>query len=201
MHPIHKKYLIIWAILWSCLFVVIAALYIMLVSPQRKILKSVESELAQKRIEYNFVKASDSPISRQRWKNKIKELSDELSAYVAEANSLDDLAFSVSRIASQANVTSFTSRGIGDESYLPIQNCFNIGMTEMTVTFTASFKTFAKLVNTLERHKPVIFIDEFNIGRASRDYSSEHRLRMLLSVLVKIPEEDKQIDESKTTLK
>jgi hypothetical protein len=62
--------------------------------------------------------------------------------------------------------------------------CDRLSANHIDVRFTGSFLQFAAFLNMLERHRPVVFVDKFEIKRSQQD-SLSHKVRMNLAVLVR----------------
>ena len=168
----------------------LAGAHIFLAIPQRKESALLEKQLLEKRLKYDISKAADSEQVRARLNEKVNSMNEQLSRFAAEVDELDDLWFSVSRIAGEVGVDSFQIRGIDDESYSSIPNCYDIGTASAEVSFLGSFSKLAKFINKLERHKPVVFIGDFTISQARKE-ASVPAAKLVLSVFVRIPEADK----------
>jgi len=188
MHPIYKKYLVMVALVWGGSLVLLLAGYLLLLAPQKGTLISLEAQLAEKEREYKNAEIAASNKAKEQLGARTKHLTKKLGDYVADFNDLGDLSFSISRIAGQMRVGAFESRGRGGGSYTDIPNCDYIGRSDAIISFTASFNRFASVVNALERHRPVFFVDEFSITKA-RKSELEHQVNMLLTVFVRKPQD------------
>jgi len=190
MNPVHRKTLMILVLLWGGALIVFVAIHMFLMLPQRKESTLLGEKLMQKQLMYDSSRAAASEWARGILTQKVKELTGELDRFVAEVDELDGIWFSVSGIADEIGVDTFQSRGIDSESYSLMPNCYDIGTASLEVHFSGSFRKFAKFVNQLERYKPVVFIDNFTISR-SRKEDSPPETKLILSVFVRVPEEDK----------
>ena len=193
MKPIYKRYLKILLVLWGGSFAVLTVLYLFLLLPQNNILNFSKDELRRLNIEYQTAKTTSSPETRAKQKAEIQELNKTLNTFVTNYNNLDNLTFSISRIASDIRVDTFANKGSNSDSYLKIPTCKHVGFIDATISFRATFNKFVVFINTLERHNPVIFIDELTIIQQHQG-GSRHKAEIFLNFLIKIPEEDK-LDE------
>jgi hypothetical protein len=193
MKLVYRKFLMVLALFWGGAFVVLAGTHMFLILPQQKESALLGTQLIEKKLTYDLSKAADSEQTRGLLARKVGELTGELNKFVVEVDELDSLWFSVSGIASEIGMESFQSRYIDDESYSVLPNCFDIGTASVEVQFSASFSKFARFINQLERYRPVIFVDEFLITRSRRENLAPEA-KLVLSVFVMIPEEDK-LDE------
>ncbi|MHC4114959.1 MAG: GspMb/PilO family protein [Planctomycetota bacterium] len=193
MSPIRKKYLAILAAVWGCGFLALFAFQLCLVLPQNEIFAFLQEKLQKKQLELNDTKLANKAEIRATWQQKVDALTEKLADFVAEPNVLDKLAFTMSKIAGEIKVDGYTSRDTSGELYSKMPNFGYTGQTETSISFNGTFSKLAKFINTLERNKPVIFIDSFTITK-SQSSATEHKANILLKVLVRIPQ-DKQPED------
>ena len=94
------------------------------------------------------------------------------------------MTFDISQIANEKKIASFSIKTKDDRRGPAIPKYTYISENHIDVSFTAGFNQFAAFLNALERHRPVIFIDRFEITRSEQD-SSGHEASMRLSVFVR----------------
>jgi len=191
----YKRLLIVVVVLWGGTFVLLAGTHIFLMLPQQKESELIGKQLMEKRLKYDIAKAADSEQVRAKLSEEVGRLSEELGRFAAQVEELDGLWFSISGIAGEIGVESFQSRGLDDESYSEIPNCYDIGTASTEVNFSGSFNKFARFINRLERYKPVVFIDNFTITRARKE-SLEPEAKLILNVFVRVPEEGRTEKEA-----
>lgn len=194
MKAYYKRFLIVLVVLWGGAFVVLSSAHMFLALPQQKEAELLGKQLMEKRLRYDISKAADSEQVRAQLSEKVSGLTEELGRFAADVDELDGLWFSISRIAGEIGVESFQSRGMDDESYSAIPNCYDVGTASTEVNFSGSFSKFARFINQLERYKPVVFIDDFTITRARKE-GSEPEAKLFLSVFVRVPEKDRIEEE------
>jgi len=187
MQPIYKRYLITSTLLWCCSFVVLLAIYICLLIPQKERIKIVSSELARKEREYRRCKNIDNEESRLRMRDQVEDLNNRLANYVIDFDDLDNLTFSISKIARKVHAVSFKSIGKGADLYTPIEGCEYIGRIDTEIDFTTSFNKFTEFINFLERNNPVIFIDKISVSPINTS-DVGHKVSVTLNVFVKLSE-------------
>jgi len=195
MEPIYKKYFTTTALVWTCFFIVLFAVYLSLLAPQKNLISLRQKDLTEKITEYNSYNASDSDESRAELNQKLEQLNERLSCFVAEPNDLVNLKFNISRMADEIGVAAFSSRRTDTELYSLIPDCNHIGLAEIAIEFRSSFSKLAMFINALERHKPFIFVNEFAISQSGKA-DSEHPSSMLLSIFVRMPLEDESDEDS-----
>lgn len=164
-------------------------LYTFLLVPQKEAFEALEGELAEKELECRSAEDAATDKAKADSSRQIQQLKDRLGNFVLDSDDLGGLTFSISRIAGRLQVGSFASRESAGESYLAIPNCNYIAQAGTAIDFTSSFGKFAAVINALERHKPVIFVNNFTISKA-RKGDSGHKVSMSLTVFVKKPPEE-----------
>jgi hypothetical protein len=152
--------------------------------PQAKAKKMIKKQLMEKKLLFEHAKEIIHKETRLKLNEQIDELHDELKNYVIDFDDAADVTFDISQIANKKKVNSFNIKSRnhggnaskGDNKYIYVNN--------YDVSFTSGFVQFATLLNTLERHRPVIFVDKFRITR-SEENNSEHQVDMNLAVFVR----------------
>ena len=169
---VHKKYLMTSGVIWAACFVIFLLAYMLVVRPQKNSKKLVESRLAEKKQVYKSALRAAHEETRIRLNEQIESVQNRLKDFVAEYEDSVNLTFDLSQIAEEKKVASFGSkvksnRGLAmkkDEHKYICENQINI-------SFSGDFNQFATFLNTLERHRPVIFVDKFTLARSARDES------------------------------
>jgi Tfp pilus assembly protein PilO len=185
MKPIYKKCFMAIAI-WMACFVVFFFAYMLLLAPQGKSKMQVEEQLAEKKRIYGSAVKAAQEESKLKLDEEIKQLQNRLRAFVVDSEDLANLVFDVGRIAGEKDVTSFriktqeNRQGSGSE----IPNCSHICENQIKIGFNAGFNQFAAFLNALERHQPIVFVDEFAVTRSEQD-DSGHQVNMNLAVFVR----------------
>jgi len=189
MKPIYKRYFTILTLLWGCTFVALLVVYICLVEPQKSALMSISNKVKISKSEYNRAKDANNNETRLKWHRELNLLDRQLQNFAIDPNKLDELTFDISRIANSVGVNAFSSKRISGEIYSPVPGCEYIGFAEIRVECRSSFNKFARFINTLERHDPFIFINEFMISQ-SETKDLKHNTNMVLHVFVKMPSDE-----------
>ncbi|MCK5174760.1 MAG: hypothetical protein KAR47_15305 [Planctomycetes bacterium] len=189
MKPIHKKFLVTITILWAMAVATFAGLHFLLLSPQKEAMLLVNEKLAQKVEELEQYQAVGLPGVRIEWDERIETMSANLGQYVANPQNLDRLAFSISRIANEIGVKGFSSKELGEKSYAEMPNYDYIGRSSTSVSFIGTFNQLAQFINALERHGPVVFLDEFTISKVRR-VENESQVHILYNMYVRMENEE-----------
>jgi len=180
----YKKYLITTTLVWLGCAVLFIIADFLLFAPQRK--KRAQNDRNMQTIKQTYraaLKAAQKE-NQDRQKQIIKDMQDRLGNFVIDSRDLANIVFDISQIANEKKLGSFTIKTEDNRQNTKIPECSQIRENHIAVSFTGDFFQFAKFLNTLERHKPVVFIDQFNITRAKPNEKG-HKVNMKLAVLVK----------------
>ncbi|MCP4258802.1 MAG: hypothetical protein GY774_15065 [Planctomycetes bacterium] len=169
---VHKKYLITSGVIWAVCFVIFLLAYMLIVRPQKNSQKLVESRLAEKQQVYKSALRAAHEETRIRLNEQIESLRNRLKDFVAEYEDSVNLTFDLSQIAEEKKVASFGSKVKSNRGIAKKKDKYKyIRESQINISFTGDFNQFATFLNTLERHRPVIFVDKFTLARSARDES------------------------------
>ena len=183
MKRAYKKYFKMVALVWAGCFVLFFIAYILVLAPQGKNKKHIETQLIDKKQTYDSALRAAQQETRARLNKQIEHLRNKLNGFVIDFEDSADLTFDISQIANRQKVASFSIKNKDKFSGSKILNYNYITENHIKVSFAAGFNQFAAFLNTLERHHPVVFIDKFTITQA-RQNDSEPKIDMDLTVLV-----------------
>lgn len=184
MKAIKRKDLTTIGLIWAGCFVLMLFVYMLILAPQKKSKKDVESELAEKKQAYNSTLKKAREETRAELNRQITELRSKLSKFVVSPQDSANLILDIGRLAADKKVDSPSIGGKGKRTVPNIPNCDYIGEDQFGISFTAGFNQFATFLSALERHEPVVFVDKFLITRSEKDKSG-HQVDMDLSVFVR----------------
>ena len=194
MKPFHKKFLIIWALAWGTSLLLLVIIYVFLVTPQKKELEILRGELVEKEQQHSTSEIADSEKTRTQLSRETTQLSEKLAEYVVERDDLSKVTFGVKKIASEIGLRKYEGKLMAGLPYMPIDNCYRIGSMNVNLNFNSTFNEFARFINILERHKPIIFIENFSVEQPGGN-ETELQINMRFSTFVRMPfTEDIKID-------
>jgi len=184
MKLIHKKYLMTITLIWAGSFILLCCTYVFVLAPQKKAKNLIGKQLAEKKQIYDSALETSKVETKIKLKERLETLQNKLADFVIAPEDSTDLIFDISQIANEQNVNSFSikpkenrrSSDLVDYEYIS-ENCIDIG-------FKGNYNQFATLLNTLERHRPVIFVDDLVITR-SKESDSGHQVNMSLAVFTR----------------
>lgn len=165
----YKKYLRISALIWTVFLAISILFFIFVIYPQFQERDKTAKELIESRLNYEMAQKASLDETKTSIKEEVELLQGKLHSFVLDYKSSADLTFEMSRIADESKVSSFNiqSNDMKDVSGTADPN--NIFEKCVKISFTADFRAFAEFLNSLERHQPVLFINEFSLNRQSND--------------------------------
>jgi Tfp pilus assembly protein PilO len=169
---IYRAYLIRTAIAWAVCLVLFVLAYMLILGPQRSSRKRLESTLTEKKQQYEMAQIAAQEQTKVRLNEQIEKLRDTIKDFVVDFEDSANLTFDIGRIASEEKVASFSIKNNDKQSISEIPDCNSICENHIDISFMAGFNQFATFVNALERHQPVLFVNEFTISRSKKGQST-----------------------------
>ena len=185
MNSVYGKYFTKVVLTWTGCFVLFFFVYMLMLAPQKNSKEQLEKQLAEKKQMCDSALKSAEKETRIQLNEQIEQSRNKLNNFVIDFEDSANLTFDISQIASEKAVTSFSIETKKDRGKNPAVSDKYISESGIDISFsTADFNKFAALLNALERHQPVIFVDRFAITRSDKG-SSEHQVKMNLAVFVR----------------
>ncbi|MBN2456976.1 MAG: type 4a pilus biogenesis protein PilO [Sedimentisphaerales bacterium] len=184
MKSSYKRYLSIVALIWAGFFVLLMIFYVLILGPQIKSKKKLERQFADKQRTYNIVIKAAQAETRAQLNRQIETLRSKLRNFVINPGESADLIFDISQIAKEKKLGSISIKEKKGYRTRDKKQDQYISENRIDVSFTSDFLGFATFLNMLERHRPVVFVDDFEINR-SEQKDTGHEVNMNLSVFVR----------------
>ncbi len=186
MKSIYGKYFTKVALAWMSCFVVFFFAYVLVLAPQKKSKEQLSRQLEEKKQLYGTALSAAQKETQIKLDDQIKQLREKLKTFVVNFEESTDVTFDISQIANTKQITSFNiATNKRDRSRDPAVSDKFIYESRIDINFlTSDFNQFAALLNALERHRPIIFVDSFAITRSNKD-SSDRSVNMSLAVFVR----------------
>lgn len=184
----HKKYLMIAGLIWAVCFALFLFSYILLLSPQLKHKKSVETKLAEIKQRYDSAIQATQEETKIKTKEEIDNLQNRIKDFVVAFEDAANLTFDISQVASEKKASSFSIKMEENSRETKDLDLKHLQENQIDIGFEGDFIQFATFLNALERHRPVIFVDNFKIIRSVMG-ESNHRVIMKLAVFVRKQQE------------
>lgn len=192
---IHKKYITKAVIVWAACLVLFLLAYIMVLRPQHINEKRLDKALAEKKRLYESAQRAAEEATRAQLNEQIKQLRDRLHDFVIDFEDSANLTFDVGQIANEKKVAAFSVKGKENRTTSAVPDCNAISESHMDVSFVSGFYQFATFVNALERHKPVLFVNEFTITRSNQN-DAAYEVTLDVAAFVKKPRERETADKA-----
>jgi hypothetical protein len=157
-----------------------------MLAPQKDSKEQLINQLEEKKQMYNSALKATQKETQIQLNEQIEHLRNKLKDFVIDFEDSTDVTFDISQIANAKEVTSFSiETNKRDNSRDPTVSDKYIFESHIDISFfTADFNQFAALLNALERHRPVIFVDRFAITRPYKG-GSDRQVNMSLAVFVR----------------
>ena len=185
---IHKKYITTIAAVWTGCFILFLAAYIILLVPQQKSKKRIEGQLAEVMQKHNSALTANQEDTKKRKNEEIEKLRETMKNFAYDYEDSANLTFDISQIANNKKVNSFSFKMQEDSRGSQGSDLQYIQENSIDISFIGDFIQFATILNALERHQPVVFVDNFKITRSALE-DSNHRTNMKLAVFLRKPQD------------
>ena len=195
---IHKKYLLMSAVIWAVCLVIFVVAYVFIIGPQKSSKKLIENKLAEKRKIYESAIKAAQDETKLELNKQIERLHHKLRDFVVDFEDSANLTFDLSQIAEEKKVTSFGSKVKSKLGLTNKDEYKYISENEINITFTGDFNQFATFLNDLERHRPVIFVEKFSLIRSSGRNDSGYRINLNVTAFVIKQQDSETADKGKT---
>ncbi len=182
MNSIYRKYFKIGIIFWAICFIILLLSYLLVLSPQERLRRNTDRKLNDTK---NMAQSAKDAAQKKN-KAKLIELltnsGNKLNDFVVDQENASNLTLDIGRISSDVKLSAFSSIFAGSEGATKTDIFKHITPRQISVNFNSSFNKFAVFLNSLERSRPVIFVDTFSIARSSESDSGP-KVDMKLAVL------------------
>lgn len=189
MKIIQKKYLGTMLLVWGACLILLFFAYMIVLLPQSQQKKHLKSELDKMEQRYSEIQDATNQESRDRLTNLVESLRNLAGAFVINFEDNSNLTFDIGHLAELQNLGSLSIKTRPDQSLL---KCSHITENQISINFNSGFNQFLALLNALERHRPVVFVDDFSVNRPQQGQQN-NEITMNLSVLM-----TKRLDSSKS---
>jgi hypothetical protein len=175
----YRKYVSSMFLVWAGAFIIFIFAYMILLSPQGKTRKSMELQFEKVREQHEQALTASNPENKSSLLSLIDSLREKVGDYVIDFENSSNLTFDISQLADQLNISALSSK---TKTNQPIEKCNHISENQISVSFSGTFKQFLGILNLLERHRPVVFVDRFSVVRS--ELTNDNEVSMELTVFV-----------------
>ena len=183
----YKKYLVTTVLIWTIVSICFLITFMLILSPQRGRISLVDQKTEEKKKLYESALAAAQKDTRNKLTEQLNHIRGKVDNFLVDFEASTDLTFDVSQIANEKDVDSFSIKNISSKGFVSIPNCEYIYEDQFNINFNSGFNQFASFLNALERHQPVLFVDQFKINQ-SRKVDSGYQVTLNVSFFVKKPQ-------------
>lgn len=184
MKSAYRKHLITVGPIWAGCFVVLILVYLFLLTPQNKRRRKITKEFSEQKQLYERALEKAQEKARVKLSQQIEHLENTMNGFVINSEDTVNLIIGISQIADARQVSDLRIGPKKQRAGLKVSKGKYIGEDHIGMSFKADFNQFATLLNALERHQPVVFVDGFEITRSDQGKSG-HKVNMDLVAFVK----------------
>ena len=183
---VRKKCILATIVAWLPCVVLSVVCYLFIIEPEMRRVAALEAELATARSLYSQATEAAKEQNQAELVRRLETVNDRVCDFVLRPDIAPDLAFEIAALASATEVVSLTVKPQANDALSAIANCELIEERKIGIKFDSQFHQFASLLNALERHRPVLFVETFAITRPQHQ-TDKPRIDMQVAVLVEKP--------------
>ena len=183
------------AIVWAACLMLLLVAYLILLRPQMKSERNIQNKLTEKKQLYESAQKAADEQTKIRLNEEIESLRDTLKAFVIDHDDSANLTFDIGQIANKEKVSSFSIKSKTNRRVSAIPDSNSISENHIDISFSAGFNQFATFVNALERHRPILFVNEFSIARSNKD-DAAYQVTLDVAAFVKKQQDREIADQS-----
>ncbi|MHC4507716.1 MAG: hypothetical protein ACYTAO_01990 [Planctomycetota bacterium] len=190
----HKKYLTKVAIVWAVFLVLFLLAYVVVLRPQNLKRKRLNGTLTEKKQSFEAAQTAAQESTQAQLREQIRQLQERLHDFVVDFEDSANLTFDIGQIATERNVASFSVKSRISRATSTTLELEHISEDHIDISFIAGFHQFATFVNSLERHRPVLFVNEFTITKSHRN-DSVYEVTLDVAAFVKKQQDTETADK------
>jgi hypothetical protein len=180
----YKKYIMTMALVWAGSVLLFTVVFVFVLMPQHREKQRLNKESVEKQRIYDVALDVSREDTRGKIIAELELLKSRLNDYAVDYEDSVNMTLDISRVAADKQVTSFTVKAGNQMKDTGKNDMKNLSENRIDISFNSDFRQFAYLLNTLERHRPVVFVDKFKVGRGNDTFGS-NKVDMGLSIFVR----------------
>ena len=163
MKAIHKRYIKTIGVTWGISLLLFLLAYMIVLGPLGRSRVDTYGLLLQQKDAYEESCRVSKEEVRETLKKEVQELTDRVGDFVVPIKDSADLTFNISRIAEKYKIESFNIKNQSNAGILGLFENKYACENHIEISFSSDFAQFARLLNAIERHRPVLFVENFRI--------------------------------------
>jgi len=165
------KSLVRLAVAWVICLMVVAAFHFALVGPQARALTTGRALATAKAERFSLLRGAKSARAQEQIKEEQEELERRYADFVLTSEQMNDLDFRIRAIAEKSGIREFSARHLGTVSKMGDTPLKQIAQRDLAVSFNCTFGDFLRFVNEMERHQPILIVDQFTLKTGAQKES------------------------------
>lgn len=183
MKAVYTRHLKTAAFGWAACFMGLLLFYLFVLGPQEKSRIQTQEKFIRARQLAQSASEAAKKENRDKLLDLVTKMENTLGDFLFGEENIANLTFDIDRISNDIELDSSSITARGSAAVVKIANCEHLFARNINVNFASDFNKFAAFVNALERSRPVILIDTFEIIRSKKS-DTNHKVTMELAVLV-----------------
>jgi len=156
------RFLIVWVIGLAAL----AIFHFAVVLPGGRALGDCRRRVADKVERVTFLRNARSERRQQRIRMEREDRERQYREFVFDTNDLNRLDFLIRDLAEGHDLADFSGRTVGTATKIGGEELKRIAQRNVVLSFRCGFAQLVRFINELERHQPIIFVDQFTVRAA-----------------------------------
>ena len=150
-------------LVWLGCLVFVVVFYTLIYRPKQRQLYDLSRDVAKARgYDEALTLASTSP-SRKKRETEIATLQERSDRICFPAEQLNTLDFRLHDMATQSRLDAFSAKNLFERGDKRLKGCKHIQQRFVMTSFSATFPSFLRFMNALERYSPTLFVSQFRI--------------------------------------
>lgn len=186
-----SRYTLITAAVWVVSVLVLGGGYVLSYAPQQAMLLQVKNQCAESQMALESAQLAAQEKIKAKQQQQCEEAEQLIADFSARQDAVTELVFEIGRIATnELGLYDFSSKSQKQKAYPTVGKSKLVSEGWLKVDFEATFNQFAQFLNQLERHNPVVFVEEVAFQRGTHQ-TRGHKISLELSFLTQT--EDKKV--------
>jgi hypothetical protein len=150
---------------WVLCLIALGAFHLGYVAPRERSLTACSAEAKTKFDRASLLMRAKSPKEQERRKTELTTAERKYAEFVLAADEISKLDFAIREIADRNKLQDFSARHTTTTTAVGPVKLKQIAQSELLISFTGGFPGILRFVNDLERHEPVVFVNQFSLRR------------------------------------
>jgi hypothetical protein len=155
------------AVAWVLCLAALVAFHVACVMPREQALATCRNDVRARSDRFDRLTKAKSATEQERVKTREADLEHRYSDFVFGGDEMNKLNFAIQAIANKDGLQDFSARRTSTTTSLGTTKLKQIAQAEWLLSFTGDFAGMLRFMNDLERHQPVVLVNQFTIHGAT----------------------------------